>query len=324
MKTSARGFMFHLRAPGPRTAAIALTLSVSALPAVAHAAGPAPTTALYERTLMGRAGARCHLFRPDILFALGASATQARGAAVRAGVAYADIAGAESRARTVADTVACDNHDLIVAADKLRTVFMSYAELRSMSFPGQFADWRAERPHLAVPGKPTAVMQWNLLQFAPIGEKPTMFGLVSAQGGAPFPPGLTLVSPKASAMTATTARLILRDPAKTDQPYIDNRRPGLAGRTPPRLLDQVFLASAKYKATVQLLPPGVRQGEAFVFPEAAAAAIAQLDPREAVRLDIVYETLSGERAETAVFEVGDFAAARAFLAIRLAPRAARK
>jgi hypothetical protein len=306
---------------------LALALGLTGLPVMApglaHAAGPAATTVLYERTLMGRAGARCHLFRPDILFALGASATQARGAAVRAGVAYADISGAETRARAVADTVACDNHDLTVAADRLRTVFMAYAQLRSMSFPGQFADWRAERPHPALPGKPTAVMQWNLLQFAPIGEKPTLFGLVSAQGAAPFPPGLTLVSPKASAMTAATARLILRDPAKTGQPYIDERRPGLAGRTPPRMLDQVFLASAKYNAPVVLLPPGVRQGEAFVFPPAAAQAMAQLDPREAVRLDIVYETFTGERVETAIFEVGDFAAARAFLAIRMAPRAAK-
>ena len=316
--------MFHLRAHGRSPAALALALVLTALPVLAQAAGPAPTTALYERTLMGRAGARCRLFTPDILFALGASATQARGAAVRAGVPYGDISGAESRARAVADTVGCDNRDLVAAADKLRSVFTTYAGMRSMSFPGQFADWRAERPHAAIPGKPQRIMQWNLLQFAPVGEKPTMMGLVTAQGGAPNPAGLTLVSPKPQAMTATTARLILRDSAKTDQPYIDTRRPGLAGRTPPILLDQVFLAQEKYAAPRELLPPAVRQGEAFVFPEAAAVAMAQLDPREAVRLDVVYETRTGERTETAIFEVGDFAAARAFLAIRLAPRVAKK
>jgi hypothetical protein len=207
----------------------------------------------------------------------------------------------------------------MTAADKLRGVFTTYAGMRSMSFPGQFADWRAERPHAPIPGKPKSVMQWNLLQFAPIGEKPTLFGLVTAQGGAPNPAGLTLVSPKAEAMGAATARLILRDPAKAGQPYIDARRPGLAGRTPPILLDQVFLAQAKYAAPRELLPPGVRQGEAFVFPEAAAVAMAQLDTREAVRVDVVYATRTGERVETAIFEVGDFAAARAFLVIRLAP-----
>jgi hypothetical protein len=313
--------MSHSVIRGRRPAALALAAGLSALPVMARAAAPAPTTALYERTLMERAGARCRLFRPDILFALGASAKQARGAAVRAGIPYGEIDGAQGRARAVADAVACDNHDLIVAADKLRKVFTDYAQLRSMVFPGQFADWRAERPHPALPGKPSAIMQWNLLQFAPIGEKPTLFGLVSAQGGATFPAGLTVVSPKASAMTAATARLAMRDPAKTDQVYIDTRRPGLAGRTPPRLLDQVFVARAKYAAPTALLPPGVGRGEAFVFPDAAAQAMAQLDPREAVRIDMVYATLAGERVETAVFEVGDFAAARAFLAIRMAPRA---
>jgi hypothetical protein len=312
--------MSHSRVRGRRSVALALASALTALPAAAHAAAPAATTALYERTLMERAGARCRLFRPDILFALSASATQARGAAVRAGIPFGEIDGAEARARGVADAVACDNRDLIVAADKLRKIFTDYAQLRSMVFPGQFADWRAERPHPALPGRPAAIMQWNLLQFAPIGEKPTMLGLVSAQGGATFPSGLTVVSPKASAMTAATARLVMRDPAKTDQVYIDTRRPALAGRTPPRLLDQVFVARARYAAPTALLPPGVRQGEAFVFPDAAAQAMAKLDPREAVRIDIVYATLAGERVETSVFEVGDFAAARAFLAIRMAPR----
>jgi hypothetical protein len=312
--------MSPFRVRGRRAAALALALVTVALPVAAHAAAPAATTALYERTLMQRAGSRCRLFRPDILFALSASATQARGAAVRAGIPFAEIDGAEDRARGVADAVACNNHDLIVAADKLRKIFTDYAQLRSMVFPGQFADWRAERPHLALPGKPAAIMQWNLLQFAPVGEKPTLFGLVSAQGGATFPPGLTVVSPKASAMTAATARLVMRDPAKTDQVYIDTRRPGLAGRTPPRLLDQVFVARARYAAPASLLPPDVRRGEAFVFPDAAAQAMAKLDPREAVRIDVVYATLAGERVETSLFEVGDFAAARAFLAIRMTPR----
>ena len=51
-----------------------------------------------------------------------------------------------------------------------------------------------------------------------------------------------------------------------------------------------------------------------LHPEAAARALEGLDPREAVTLELVYPTRDGERVESTLLEVGDFAAARAFLA----------
>ena len=50
------------------------------------------------------------------------------------------------------------------------------------------------------------------------------------------------------------------------------------------------------------------------FPPEAARALAVLDPRESVTMELVFPTRTGERVETALIEVGDFAAGRAFLA----------
>jgi hypothetical protein len=42
--------------------------------------------------------------------------------------------------------------------------------------------------------------------------------------------------------------------------------------------------------------------------------MAELDPREAVRVDFIFAGRDGDSVRTAYIEVGDFAAGRAFLA----------
>jgi hypothetical protein len=54
-------------------------------------------------------------------------------------------------------------------------------------------------------------------------------------------------------------------------------------------------------------------GWAFRFPDAAAAAMADLDPREAIRVEFLF---SSGPSRQIYLEVGDFAAARAFLSVR--------
>ena len=67
-------------------------------------------------------------------------------------------------------------------------------------------------------------------------------------------------------------------------------------------------------APVGLLPAGAVVGAAFRFPDSAARALEGLDPREAVVLELVFPTRTGERVDSTLLEVGDFAAGRAFLA----------
>jgi hypothetical protein len=54
-------------------------------------------------------------------------------------------------------------------------------------------------------------------------------------------------------------------------------------------------------------------GWAFRFPAAAAAAIAELDPRESIQVEFLFASGPPQRL---FLEVGDFTAARAFLAVR--------
>src|SRR5690349_6714652 len=103
-------------------------------PGVAAANGPADL--FYERSLMSAAGARCKLFDPSISAALMASARQARGAALRAGVDPAELAVAEHRADDRAASVACGSPDLATAAKRVRAAFTGYAGMNTMSFPG--------------------------------------------------------------------------------------------------------------------------------------------------------------------------------------------
>ena len=113
--------------------------------------------------------------------------------------------------------------------------------------------------------------------------------------------------------TDYAARLVLRDTAKAPQPYLPGGKSPLSARIPGPAATRAILAEARAKAEVPLLPMGAQSGEAFRFPTAAQAALAELDPREAVSLQFVFAGPSGDLVRTAFLEVGDFTAARRFV-----------
>ncbi len=296
-----------------RAAFSALALLFSA--GVGQAAFAAPQVGLlYERTLMLRADARCRVFTPAITTALAAAAAQARGAALRAGVSSFQVGAAEVRAQAKADATACGSTDLKVAATRVRQAFVGYTQLSSMTFPGGYADWRAVRRrsppgHAAPPAGPP---HWSLVQFSPAGVRPTLVGLQAVGAGAALE--LSVVDGAPGAITASAARLVMRDPAKAPQPYLDGRRRSLLGQIPPRELDRVILARSKGEAPPTLLPSENPHGVLFQFPAKAVDALAALDPREAAAVEFVFPAAGGERIATAWIEAGDLAAARAFIA----------
>ena len=286
-----------------RVAALAFSLL-----AVAPSLAASPADLFYERTLMSAAGARCGLFEPAIAAALAASGRQAKGAALRAGIDPAVLNGAEDRARDRALAVPCRSADLGLAAERVRKAFAGYAQLKTMNFPGDLAEWRADR------GGPRPTMgDWRLLQTTKSDSGVVTFGIAGATSASE---NLIAVAAWPGALAVSGARLVLRDTAKASRPYLDPRRSDLAGRTPPRAMTRSFLASGKASAGPALLPGGAITGAAFRFPQAAALAMEDLDPREAVMLELVYPTRRGDRVETVELEVGDFAAARAFLTAR--------
>jgi len=276
---------------------------------LAAPAAAAPALDLYyQRSLMLAADGACRLFAPDVAQALAASAIQARSAALRSGAGPAELADLRARAAGDASAAGCGSAAILAAAKQVRTAFSGYAKLEHMDFPGEFASWSAER-------SPTgAHLEWRVSQQDRFGWDDLLFGVV---GRGPDRP-LMAVANFADGATPYAARLVLRDVSVTQGPFLDWRQSDLAGhlpidaRLPPRASTIAFAAEAMSPAGTDLAPRTMTNAWAFRFPDAARAALADLDPREAVAVEFLFAGDGGEEVRTAYVEVGDFAAAQAF------------
>jgi hypothetical protein len=248
---------------------------------------------LYERTVMAQAGVRCGLFQPPVLNALQAARLQARGAALRAGGRPDAVAALEARARERAERTDCRASGLQTAAARVRQAFADYAQLHVMTFPGPRSAWRAERPDPRLP-RP----RWSLVEQLPGSGGWMLFGLVDGRPA--------LLDARRAAVPAAFARIGVRDLDRVAQPY-------LLGPPPPSLA-RVFLASGRGAAARALLPAGAAAGVLYRFPPELAGELARLDPREQASVALAYPGAGRDRMALAVVEVGDFAAAQAFLA----------
>ena len=293
-----------LRPRGGRYLSLGLA---AALGVAAFAAHAGPADVYYERVLMHAADQRCHLFTPEISAALAASGLQARGAAFRAGASERDIAGVAGRAEAVVARAGCGPGELRQAAERVRTAFAGYARMTAMRFPGERSAWAADRDPIApvVDHRAAAGPRWRLSEagdWAGGGSGPVLLGL-AGDNASP-----AVVSGARDGAQASGAFLTVRDPEKSDTPYLDPYRHDLAGRAPPASITRTFAAAARNTAPASLLPGA--SGMVFAFPSTVVRALEALDPREVVTVDFAYP---GRPSERAVFEVGDFAAGRAFL-----------
>lgn len=272
-----------------RVASLAALFAASA--GAVQASGPVDL--FYERTLMRAADQRCRLFDRPVAAALAVAAAQAEGAAVRAGVQPKHLTQIEQRARLRAANTACGSPDLMLAAERVRDAFDGWARTVRITFPGAEADWRADRT-------PTRTLRWRLVQsvgadqfgVAGRGADQALVAVTTAEGRRPY-----------------AARLVLRDPAKDARPWL-----GGVGRAAGA---RAIFAQAASSAEPTLLQAGEKAGLAFRFPRAASDAIAALDTRESFVVEYLYAAPDGgpDRVRRARFEVGDFAAAHAFLAL---------
>lgn len=268
---------------------VALAAGLLALAALPAAAGDLAAV-LYERTLMREAGARCKLFAPPVQAGLAAGAAQARGAALRAGADPRALDGAAARAADRALREPCGSPDLRIAAQRVRAAFLGWSRQSVLELPGPGGGWTARRR-----GERAAPF-WALSTRARIAGAPAMLGLRRASPGEPAALVLETAAPEAA--RAWTARLALRDPRRAPQPYL------AADGSPPASALLETPASGK-----QALDGG--RAWRFTFPDRAADALAALDPREHVRVELVGP---GDRTVSALVEAGDFATGRAFLA----------
>lgn len=292
--------MTHQKGRGARWIGVSIGLAAMAAPSALLAANAADQ--LYERTLMTAADGRCRLFTPKISAALDASRAQARGATLRSGASETQVAALEQRARAKAAGAACNSKDLSLAASRVKAAFDGYSQMQSMTYPGEVSSWKAERSASAT------IPVWRLSQPASFGGDRLIFGLAGPVSA------LTVVATFDNGQRPYAARVIVRDTGRTLGPYF---APGagrnLAGKVAPRNASLVFNAETRGEAPLTLLPNGAKTALGFRFPGAAADAIAQLDPREAVTVEFAFAGRGGEVTRKAYVEVGDFAAGRAFL-----------
>lgn len=300
--------MPHPRArinPGAAGAALGVALAVVMSAGMASAAA---ADLYYERSLMAEAGVRCGLFTPQIQSALVASREQARGAALRAGTSAQDLRATADRARDRARSTACDSRDIGIAAQRVRNGFAGYARQVRQDFPGDMSIWRADRSVSA------ERLLWRLTQDVRQGALQMRFGIAGKSGG----DSLMAVANFPDGGAPYAARIIMRDRRLTSGAYLDARGESLRSLPLPRRMPrsgpyESHSADSRSPAGADLLPPGMASGWAFRFPAKAAAAIAELDPREALQVEFLFASGPPRRI---YMEVGDFAAARAFLAIR--------
>ncbi|MFI4973538.1 MAG: hypothetical protein ACHP84_03250 [Caulobacterales bacterium] len=257
---------------------------------------------------MAEADASCRLFDPALGAALAAAKAQARGAALRSGVTPAALGDIEIRARAAVRNAGCASADVATAAGRVRSAFAGYAQLREMRYPGDAADWIAQRP------PDDGVAHWRLSQRVRFGWDQMVFGIVGHGPGR----GLLAVASFADGAQPYSARLVIRDQALTVGPYIAASQGDahgwvpLSGRLPPRSATRVFSAEAMSPAGRDLRPADIKSGLAFRFPAEAMDALAALDPREAVAVEFLFPGAGADQVRAAYVEVGDFAAGRAF------------
>jgi hypothetical protein len=267
-------------------------------PVIAAADAPGARAAYVERRGLIEADTQCRLFSANIRAALQVGAAQARGALLRAGWTNTQVRDLEQAAVAAARSRQCGDQRTLTAAEDARRAFTTWANAGAMTFPGWQRNWLADR---VVDDE-----GWRLSQAidAPVAAT---FGVRDHNSGQ----SLVLVIPLARGVNApNSARLVMRDPARGDvrEVALTHRiAQGLeAGLATPNETE-----STPSTRTIERLSGG-RSQAVFTFPDEAFASMLALDPRESMEIRI--ET--SRSVQRLLIEVGDVAAARAFLTIR--------
>lgn len=275
-----------------RALILAAVISVT----LASPASAGPEVPFAERTALLSLDRKCGLFDPGLRGALAAATAQARGALLRSGWSEAQTDDLGRRAAAEGAGHACNDPRIGAAASSARNAFTAWTRLSSMRFPGGERAWTARR---------TPDPSGFLLRQDIPAPMPATFGVRMNQSGA----SVALSIPLAEGASAPSgARLYLRDRARAPKSAADlpgRTRTGLAAMAASRASARVMWATAR-----QVEAMDKQRFAVITFPASAMAQIASLDPRESIEIEV--DTRSG--VARYLVEVGDVAAARAFLA----------
>jgi hypothetical protein len=261
------------------------------------AAAQSSQGAYVERRGLLEADAQCRLFDSNVRAALQASAGQARGALLSNGWSRTQFDALERATVQAARSRACDDPRTMEAADSARAGFVAWSRLARMDFPGWERSWSAKR----IPDSEGWMLQQSVL--SPRGA---VFGVREIEGVQQLAVTFILAPGEGE---PSSMQMLVRDPilARTSLIGVPGRTAtGLEAGAPSSATARRFVASGRW--------PGPRRGSAreitFAFPQEAFEAMMWLDPREAAELRWG-DARAGGRL---LIEIGDIAAARAFLA----------
>lgn len=260
--------------------------------AVASEAQASAADLYYERSVAVAAQAKCGMFEPRVAAALDAATLQARGAALRAGIEAASLSASSSRARARVDQVSCQDAQMRLMTARVRQGFAGWQRAARITFDG----WKGDRFQSKAEG-------WRLAQDSLTGRSPVRLGLV---GRGPEQVKLAAVVSFAGRNRPYAARLVVRNPQVLPRPWL------VGQGMPPASVQTGFFATSTKAAPKTLLQTDQRQGEQWLFSAEAIEAVSRLDPRETVSIEFLFRD---DSVAVAQFEVGDFAAGRAFLAM---------
>ncbi len=284
----------------PITKAVAAAVMVAVTPLAAFASGTGNGAGTYyDRTFVLAAHEKCRLFGAPVASALSAAALQSRGAALRAGTAETTLQATATRARSRASQVSCSNPELAMVRDRVADAFAGWQRIPRMDFIGDRGTWTADRVR-------RATATWRLKQDGTTGASPVRFGLSASSSGRE---DLSAVVSFVGRPRPYAARLVMRDPSLAARPWLT-----AGGRAvlPPESVRQEVWSAGTAPAAATLLATGRTQGEVWTFPAVGGDRLSRLDPREPFLIQFLFRDGS---IATATFEAGDFAAARAFVAL---------
>lgn len=269
-----------------------------ALTAPAAFADPAVVRRTWlERVAISAADQACNLFSDGERLALRSGLYQAEGELLRANENPAEMNRLRAEVSAHAKSLGCAHPDVVSVAETVRNGYRAFVKTNYIEYPAAHAIWGASRSEHD---------RWAVSQTDKASS--IVFGLRRALGN-PEELHLAIAMP-AKGLVPSSVQLILRDPAKMPEAWFGAfSSPGAKLTPAPRSISHIEWAGKVASAKDVVGDPIW----VFSFNASAIALIEQLDPREAVQIDLIPPSRAADQGvKRIVFEVGDLRAAHAF------------
>lgn len=288
-----------------RALSLAILMAAAAPAAIADPAAAVRRTWL-ERVAISAADQSCNLFSDGERLALLSGLYQAEGELLRANQTPAEMRRLAAEVSSHAKSLGCVHPEVVAVVETVRNGYRAFAKTSYIEYPATHAIWGASR---------SVHDRWAVSQT----DKATsiVFGL--RRTPAKQEELRVAIAMPAEGLVPSSVQILIRDPAKMPEPWFGAfSRPGAKLTPPPRAISHIEwagkVASAKDAVGEMIW--------VFAFNPSVITLLEQLDPREAVRVELIPPSRArSQDVRRIVFEVGDLRAARAFAMIPGAPSA---